>query len=313
MNILIIGTKSKLIPVYNYCKENGHNVVCIRTDEHENNTPILYDTAIPAYFDLESELYDNFVPDRIINFKEQPEFLTLEKDLCAKFNLETFLTDELIEFFSTKKEQDKVFKSLDIPTIPNDSETVLVKSELSGGTNFEVMSKDKATEQPNFFQDYLDINYIVSCHFYSDGTKWYHLNNHIVMYEDNCPMESATPIKLNIDDRNIIEESIRKLSKNITIKNKLFGWQFLKDKNGRLYSIDFNLRPFGGFNMGSYDTDVSDQNWSSYLFGNIPPEYITYTDTIRCVYKKKQQFGYSDIDRIKINLTYLKFEVKTYD
>lgn len=313
MNILIIGTKSKLIPVYNYCKENGHNVVCIRTDEHENNTPILYDNAIPAYFNLESELYDNFVPDRIINFKEQSEFLTLEKDLCAKFNLETFLTDELIEFFSTKKGQDKVFKSLDIPTIPNDSETVLVKSELSGGTNFEVMPKDKATEQPNFFQDYLDINYIVSCHFYSDGTKWYHLNNHIVMYEDNYPMESATPIKLNIDDRNIIEESIRKLSKNITIKNKLFGWQFLKDKNGRLYSIDFNLRPFGGFNMGSYDTDVSDQNWSSYLFGNIPPEYITYTDTIRCVYKKKQQFGYSDIDRIKINLTYLKFEVKTYD
>ena len=133
------------------------------------------------------------------------------------------------------------------------------------------------------------------------------------MYEDNCPMESATPIKLNIDDRNIIEESIRKLSKNITIKNKLFGWQFLKDKNGRLYSIDFNLRPFGGFNMGSYDTDVSDQNWSSYLFGNVPPDYIMYTDTVRCVYKKKQQFGYSDIDRIKINLTYLKFEVKTYD
>ena len=31
------------------------------------------------------------------------------------------------------------------------------------------------------------------------------------------------------------------------------------------------------------------------------------------VYKKKQRFGYSDIDRIKIKLTYLKFEVKTYD
>ena len=79
------------------------------------------------------------------------------------------------------------------------------------------------------------------------------------------------------------------------------------------YSIDFNLRPFGGFDMGSYDTDVSDQNWSSYLFGNVPPDYITYTDTVRCVYKKKQQFGYSDIDRIKIDLTYLKYEVKTYD
>ena len=313
MNILIIGTKKKLLPVYNYCKDNGHNVVCTRTDEHENNTPILYEDAISGYFDLESEVYDKFIPDRIINFKEQPEFLKLERDLSTKFNLETFLTDELIEFFSTKEGQDKLFKSLDIPTIPNDSDTVLVKSELSGGTNFEVMPRDKANEQSNFFQDYLDIDYIVSCHFYSDGTKWYHLNNHIVVYEDNCPVESVTPIKLNIDDRTIIEDSIRKLSKKIKIENRLFGWQFLKDKNGRLHSIDFNLRPFGGFDMGSYDTDVSDQNWSSYLFGNVPPDYITYTDTVRCVYKKKQQFGYSDIDRIKIDLTYLKYEVKTYD
>jgi hypothetical protein len=303
MNILIIGTKKKLLPVYNYCKDNGHNVVCTRTDEHENNDWNLYENAIAGYF----------IPDRIINFKEQPEFLTLERDLCAKFNLETFLTDELIEFFSTKDGQDKVFKSLNIPTVPNDSETVLVKSELSGGTNFEAMPRDKANEQSNFFQDYLDIDYIVSCHFYSDGTKWYHLNNHIVVYEDNCPVESVTPIKLNIDDRTIIEDSIKKLSKKIKIENRLFGWQFLKDKKGNLYSIDFNLRPFGGFDMGSYDTDVSDQNWSSYLFGNVPPDHITYTDTVRCVYKKKQQFGYSDIDRIKINLTYLKFEVKTYD
>ena len=313
MNILIIGTKRKLIPAYNYCKENGHNVVCIRTDEHENNAPILYGIAVPVYFDLESELYDNFIPDRIINFKEQHEFLTLERDLSAKFNLDTFLNDELVKFFSSKKEQDRIFKSLDIPTVPNDSETVIVKSELSGGTNFEVLSRDKAVEQSNFFQDYLDIDYIVSCHFYSDGTKWYHLNNHIVTYEDNCPMESVTPIKLNIDDRTIIEDSIQKLSKKIKIENRLFGWQFLKDKKGNLYSIDFNLRPFGGFDMGSYDTDVSDQNWSSYLFGNVPPDHITYTDTVRCVYKKKQQFGYSDMDRIKINLTYLNFEVKTYD
>ena len=313
MNILIIGTKRKLLPVYNYCKDNGHNVVCTRTDEHENNDWNLYENAIAGYFHLESKAYDKFIPDRIINFKEQPEFLKLERDLCAKFNLETFLTDELVEFFSTKDGQDKVFKSLNIPTVPNDSETVLVKSELSGGTNFEVMPRDKAVEQSNFFQDYLDIDYIVSCHFYSDGTKWYHLNNHIVTYEDNCPVESATPIQLNTDDRAIIEESIKKLSKKIKIENRLFGWQFLKDKNGNLYSIDFNLRPFGGFDMGSYDTDVSDQNWSSYLFGNVPPDYITYTDTIRCVYKKKQQFGYSDIERIKINLTYLKFEVKTYD
>ena len=311
MKILIIGTKIKLLPVYNYCKELGHDVLCIHTDNHKNNSQTLIENSILSE-DLKDEIFYDFFPDQIINFKEQPEFLQLEYDLNTKLKLETFLTEDLIKFFSSKREQDRVFKSLDIPTVPNTSDKVIVKYDRSGGTNFKVINRNEAAAE-DYIQDYLDIDYIISCHFYSDGNKWYHLNNHIMIYEDNCPVESVTPINISNDDKNIVEDSIRKLSKEIHIDNKLFGWQFLKDKEGNLYSIDFNLRPFGGFDKGSYDTDVSDQNWSSYLFGNVPPDYITYTDTVRCVYKKKQRFGYSDIDRIKIKLTYLKFEVKTYD
>ena len=311
MNILIIGTKIKLLPIYNYCKEKGYNILCIRFGEHKNNSEILFKDSI-SNKDLTDKMFYDFFPDQIINFKEQSEYLQLEYDLNTKLKLETFLTKDLIKFFSSKKEQDKIFKSLDIPTVPNESNKVIVKYDRSGGHKFRVINRNEAKAEDNI-QDYLDIDYIISCHFYSDGNKWYHLNNHIMIYEDNCPVESVTPIKLNNDDRNIVEDSIRKLSKEIHIDNKLFGWQFLKDKEGNLYSIDFNLRPFGGFDKGSYDTDVSDQNWSSYLFGNVPPDYITYTDTVRCIYKKKQRFGYSDIDRIKIKLTYLKFEVKTYD
>ena len=311
MKILIIGTKIKLLPVYNYCKKLGHDVLCIHTDNHKNNSQTLVENSILSE-DLKDEIFYDFFPDQIINFKEQPEFLQLEYDLNTKLKLETFLTEDLIKFFSSKREQDRVFKSLDIPTVPNTSDKVIVKYDRSGGTNFKVINRNEAKAE-DYIQDYLDIDYIISCHFYSDGNKWYHLNNHIMIYEDNCPVESVTPINISNDDKNIVEDSIRKLSKEIHIDNKLFGWQFLKDKEGNLYSIDFNLRPFGGFDKGSYDTDVSDQNWSSYLFGNVPPDYITYTDTVRCVYKKKQRFGYSDIDRIKIKLTYLKFEVKTYD
>jgi len=289
----------------------GHDVLCIHTDNHKNNSQTLIENSILSE-DLKDEIFYDFFPDQIINFKEQPEFLQLEYDLNTKLKLETFLTEDLIKFFSSKREQDRVFKSLDIPTVPNTSDKVIVKYDRSGGTDFKVINRNEADAE-DYIQDYLDIDYIISCHFYSDGNKWYHLNNHIMIYEDNCPVESVTPINISNDDKNIVEDSIRKLSKEIHIDNKLFGWQFLKDKEGNLYSIDFNLRPFGGFDKGSYDTDVSDQNWSSYLFGNVPPDYITYTDTVRCVYKKKQRFGYSDIDRIKIKLTYLKFEVKTYD
>ena len=311
MNILIIGTKIKLLPIYNYCKEKGYNILCVSLSNQENNSEILYKDAI-SHKELSDETFYDFFPDQIINFKEQPEFLQLEYDLNTKLKLDTFLTEDLIKFFSSKREQDRVFKSLDIPTVPNTSDKVIVKYDRSGGTDFKVINRNEADAE-DYIQDYLDIDYIISCHFYSDGNKWYHLNNHIMIYEDNCPVESVTPINISNDDKNIVEDSIRKLSKEIHIDNKLFGWQFLKDKEGNLYSIDFNLRPFGGFDKGSYDTDVSDQNWSSYLFGNVPPDYITYTDTVRCVYKKKQRFGYSDIDRIKIKLTYLKFEVKTYD
>ena len=312
MNVLIIGTKRKLLPVYDYCKKNQYNILCIRNDDHENNSQILNNNSIWIK-DVTDQILYNFLPDQIINFKEQKYFLKLEYDLNTMFKLETFLTENLIKFFSSKMEQDRIFKSLNIPTVPNKSNIVIVKSDSSGGTNFKVTERDKV-DQNYFVQDYLSIDYIISCHFYSDGNKWYHLNNHIIKYEENCPSKTLTPYQLTGNDKNIIDQSIQKLSKKIKIKNKLFGWQFLKDQRGNLYSIDFNLRPFGGFDMGSYDTDTSNQNWSSYIFGNVPPEYITYTDTIECFYKKKQRFGYSDVNRVKTKLTnFINFKVNIYD
>ena len=133
-------------------------------------------------------------------------------------------------------------------------------------------------------------------------------------YTNNCPVSSITPYRLIDPDKSIIEHSIKKLSKKIKIQNKLFGCQFLKDQLSNLYALDFNLRPFGGFEMGSYDTDISNQNWISYLFGTKPPEEITYNNTIQCFYKEEKQFGYSDIERVKTILTKpIKFRVKNYD
>ena len=313
MKILIIGIKKKLMPVYIYCKENGYDVMCIRAGKGINDSEILNNAAV-FINDVDDSLFHSFCPDQIINFKEQKKYLQLELHFSDKLKLETFLTKPLMEFFSCKYEQDNVFKYLDIPTVPNISDNVIVKSQESGGTDFKVMDRKLAELQDNYFQDYLDIDYIISCHFYSDGKKWYHLNNHMIKYIDNCPLQSITPYLLNGKDKEIIEDSIEKLSKEILIKNKLFGWQFMKDKDGNLYSIDFNLRPFGGFDMGSYDTDVSDQNWISYLFDNKPPMHITYTHTIECFYKNKQKFGYSTLDRIKTKLIdNIKFEVKIYD
>ena len=304
MNIVILGNKRKLLPVFNYCKSKQYNIKVIGDNQlrHENDAIELASIA-QEYSD--SLFYDRF-PDQIINMKEKEKFLKLETKLNRMFGLEG---DYDNSFFYSKKKQDEVFKKLNIPTVPNVSNKVIMKTDLSGGTGFKAVDRKNAT---GFYQDWVDIDYIVSCHFYSNGLHWYHLNNHVIKYINNCPEKSLTPYELIEGDKNIIETSIKKLSQEIDIKNKLFGWQFMKSKDGALYSIDFNLRPFGGFDMGSYDTDVSDQNWCDYIFGKTPPKIISYTDTIECFYLKQQQFGYSDLNRIK-RKKQLDFKVNTYN
>ena len=306
MNILILDTKQKLLPAYYYCRDAGYDVKVIHISDYPpHDSKVLLSNSIKLK-DMKDEIFYDFFPDQIINFKEQEEYLELENNLNRKFGLDIYHEPE---FFSFKRNQDILFKKLNIPTVPNDGEIVLIKSDFSGGDGFKVANRKEAS---GFYQNYLDIDYIISCHFYSDGKYWYHLNNHNMKYVDNCPERSITPYQLMGSDKTIIEDSIRKLSNELEITNKLFGWQFLKDKSGNLYSIDFNLRPFGGFDMGSYDTDISDQNWCSYLFENIPPKIISYTHTIECFYLEKQQFGYSPWNRIKRKKE-LDFKVNTYN
>ena len=299
MNVIILGTKRKLLPVYNYCRDKNYNISVMGDPkaDHENDTDIL--TSI-ATSDIE------IIPDIVINMKEQSSYLIKETRLNEKFGLNGNYSNT---FFWSKQCQDETFKSLNIPTVPNESDTVIIKTDMSGGTGFKICNRKNAH---GFYQDYLDIDYIVSCHLYSDGKTWYHLNNHKIWYEDNCPSKSITPCTLG-EDYDMIDESINKLSKHLHIHNKLFGLQFLKSKDRNLYPIDFNLRPFGGYDMGSYDTDVSKENWCNYIFGNIPPEYIDYHSQVMCHYTEKRLFGYSPVKRLKTDIKKMRFKVKRYD
>ena len=67
------------------------------------------------------------------------------------------------------------------------------------------------------------------------------------------------------------------------------------------------------YDMGSYDTDVSDQNWCDYLFDETPPTHINYHSSIACHYLEAKQFGYSPVKRIKQSIVEMNFEVKKYD
>lgn len=295
---LLLGTKRKLLPAFYYALDHGHDVSILNVPPyHKNDDDMLRRLA--------KDTFDSF--DMLINFKETSYYLNLELELNPK----NFLNESNIKFFSTKKEQDRIFKLLDIPTIPNQSEKILMKSDLSGGTNFLICGREQIKKDNRFFQDYVNIDYIISCHFYARDGVWYWLNNHIMEYNNNCPKKSNTTVDLLDKDVETIEDSIRALRDLVYIDNKLFGWQFLKDDKGNLYSIDFNLRPFGGFDMGSYDTDVSDQNWISYLYGNDVPSHIKYHSQVSCVYDQDTPFGYEDWVRVKRPIS-VDFEVKKY-
>ena len=272
------------------------------------------------------------VLDKIINFTEHEYWLEFEHKLIDKFNLNNGMSEDVRKFCYTKSIQDLTWKRLGIPTIPDNSNKVIVKFDgQGGGESFFVVDDNKnnaidysklnedgkyltlASEWSNFvIQDYVDIDYQISCHFYCNNNTWYHLNTHVMYYEDNCPVESTTSYVMQDADNKIINNSIKKLSKELSIPNRLVGWQFVKTKDGKLYSTDFNARPFGGYDAGSYDTDVSDQNWIDYLMGETPPETIKYTHEITCKYIDKQQFGYSGFKRFKNKLD-LKYEVTKYD
>lgn len=270
----------------------------------------------------------------IINFSEHPYFLELENKLRIIYNIKDIIPSNVLKFFSSKAIQDSVCKKLDIPTIPNNSSKVILKYDgQGGGMNHTIIDKTQESLEDimilrddglaltplnewttYIIQNYIDIDYQISCHFYCDGNTWYHINNHIMYYADNCPDISYTSYIMKDDDKEIITNSIKKLSNELNIPNRLVGWQFVKTKDGKLYSTDFNARPFGGFEAGSYDTDVSDQNWINYLIGNYPPEEIEYNNVIECNYLEKVLFGYSELDRKKVSLTdTIKFKVECYD
>ena len=81
------------------------------------------------------------------------------------------------------------------------------------------------------------------------------------------------------------------------MKNRIVFWQFVENVTGDIFNMDFNCRPAGGFDMGSYDTDTSDVDFCDILHTKNVPETINYHSKVICEYKESQQLGYADVNR----------------
>ena len=314
--ILFIGSRKKYLPFVRYCQERGYRFLIFEAVPNlENACPklsrITQYNGYENFFKLDYYITylekNEFKPNIIINQKDQNNWLELEHKLLSHFKCDNYFDYKTLEFFSFKSQQDKICKKLFIPTIPlflkKERGGVIVKKDagFSGGSGFKRETSALYQAQENeFIQSEISIDYTIGVHIYIDQNQnWYILNYHQLKYLDNCPIESQSPYFPIKQEESIISESITKLSKELNVRQRLVFWQFVKSRDGVFYNMDFNCRVSGGYDAGSYDTDISNANWPKILIEDRPIEKVIFGNQIRCLYKKKQLFGYSDYNRYK--------------
>jgi len=251
--------------------------------------------------------YDNFFnleyyikkhPDvtKIINFRDQYKWLNLEKKLVDYYNCGILTFDDL-NFCSYKSVQDRVCKRLDIPTIPTDGEKVIVKLDtgFSGGTGFFICNHNEVSSLSNknyFTQKFLNIDCTIAVYIYIDKKRnWYILNYTKDVYNGGFYTEYSITPCFDFD----LKSYVKALSSYLEITNRLVFWQFVIDKKGNIYNMDFNCRPVGGFQHGYFDRLISDCDWRKIYMENKVPKAINYNKQVKLYYKNsnsKNVFNY---------------------
>ena len=272
---------------------------------------------IPEYIGYENFFNLDFYRDKdtqkVINFRDQQNWLQIENKIAIDKNLPQKMNLDTLDFYSYKSVQHVVAEELDIPVLETNADTLIVKLDTgySGGSGFNVVKRSNYTPKTNeYTQRYIDIEYTVAVQAYADlDANIYPFCFHRMDYVNNNPSYAQVPYFS--EETNLITKYLEKLKKKIEIRDRLIFWQFVKEKNGNLYNLDFNCRPAGGFETGTYDTLIGDCNiLDCYLGKQNMPELITFDKQVQITYKYKQQFGYSPIDKEVVKIDKQLYEVK---
>lgn len=313
--IVILGARKKYDSLYSYLKKHGIKFKIFEAVSNNINASTnIKDICFTGYENFFNPGY--YFSDKItkiINFRDQKNWLRLENTISQQLSLPQHIVETTLNFYTYKTVQNNVCKNLDIPTIANDSDKLIVKLDagFSGGTGFYITTKNKYKPKENeFTQKYVIIDYTLAVHVYADkfGNLFPYVF-HKIFYEKNCPKFVICPYFDNETD--LLIEYLKKLKTKLLIKDRLLFWQFLKEKDGLLYNMDFNCRPAGGFETGTFDTLIGDCNILDYYVGkqNIL-ENITFTNSVEIEYDILQQFGYSTFVKKVKPIKKINYEVK---
>jgi hypothetical protein len=326
-NILILNARLKTELLIEFCLIHGINFKMFELDGYRVNiSPKLakYTTYLPR-----EQLYDpqyyiqnlDFVPDMIINWRDEEVPNVLEYELSQYWKPKTQFDKRALKFFSSKREQDRVCKLMGVPTLdegkPGDKIIVKLDSgEGGGGDGYKSAIKGEYQPKKNdFIQRYINYEYSIIQMVLCDNDGEYHIYNHTigvpgngVQMGQNIPFMYQFPHnKFPKEEMDIIKNFYKKLKEHITVKNRIVATEWSKEKNGKLHFQEFNSRPFGQLEIGSYCWDIGKFNTVVDFFTQKVQPEIEYYQQITSVYldniRTNKPFGwghYKDLALVKL-------------
>ena len=326
-NILILNARRKTETLVEFCLKYNIKFMMfeIADNEHFNISPKLkpYTTYLSTkqYFDPQYYIKNvPFVPEHIFNFRDEEPIVILEYKLSQHWNTKTQFDKRALRFFISKKEQDRVCKEMGIPTLdkggPDDKIIVkLDKGRSGGGTGYKIVDHKKHhVVQPNdFIQRYMDYDYEIMQHFIIDDDGEYHIYNHSIgvfgdgfIVPNNVPYLYQYPfVDFPKEEIALIESFFVKLKEHISVRNRIGITEFSKErKTGKLRFQEFNCRPSGEFEIGTFDWKIGKFNTiADYFTNNIPKEIEYYQQNTEIYFdnvRNDEKFGWGTEDGLKI-------------
>lgn len=326
-NILILNARRKTETLVEFCLKYNIKFMMfeIADNEHFNISPKLkpYTTYLSTkqYFDPQYYIENvPFVPEHIFNFRDEEPIVILEYKLSQHWNTKTQFDKRALRFFISKKEQDRVCKEMGIPTLdkggPDDKIIVkLDKGRSGGGTGYKIVDHKKHhVVQPNdFIQRYMDYDYEIMQHFIIDDDGEYHIYNHSIgMFGDGFIVPNNVPylyqypfVDFPKEEIALIESFFVKLKEHISVRNRIGITEFSKErKTGKLRFQEFNCRPSGEFEIGTFDWKIGKFNTiADYFTNNIPKEIEYYQQNTEIYFdnvRNDEKFGWGTEDGLKI-------------
>ena len=326
-NILILNARRKTETLVEFCLKYNIKFMMfeIADNEHFNISPKLkpYTTYLSTkqYFDPQYYIENvPFVPEHIFNFRDEEPIVILEYKLSQHWNTKTQFDKRALRFFISKKEQDRVCKEMGIPTLdkggPDDKIIVkLDKGRSGGGTGYKIVDHKKHhVVQPNdFIQRYMDYDYEIMQHFIIDDDGEYHIYNHSIgvfgdgfIVPNNVPYLYQYPfVDFPKEEIALIESFFVKLKEHISVRNRIGITEFSKErKTGKLRFQEFNCRPSGEFEIGTFDWKIGKFNTiADYFTNNIPKEIEYYQQNTEIYFdnvRNDEKFGWGTEDGLKI-------------